>query len=73
MQLQITITIIIVTTIGIIIIVIDLVAYDDPLAVVGELLVVGGGAVPTVRAGADGAASARIWEVSLIGARGAKR
>ena len=73
MQSQITITIIIVTTIGIIIIVIDLVAYDDPLAVVGELLVVGGGAVPADGAGADGAAGGRVWEVFLIGGRGLKR
>ena len=51
----------------------DLVGDNDPPAIVGELLVVGGGAVPAARAGADGAASARIWEVSLIGARGAKR
>ena len=56
-----------------VIIIIDLVTYDHSLAVVGDLLVVGGGAVPAARAGADGAASARIWEVSLIGARGAKR
>ena len=52
--------IIIITTITIII---DLVADDHPLAVVGDLLVVGGGAVPAAGAGADGAAGARVWEV----------
>ena len=51
----------IITTITIII---DLVADDHPLAVVGDLLVVGGGAVPAARAGADGATSARIWKKS---------
>ena len=44
------------------IIIIDLVTYDHPLAVVGDILVVGGGAVPAARAGADGATSARIWK-----------
>ena len=62
--------IIIITTITIII---DLVADDHPLAVVGDLLVVGGGAVPAAGAGADGAAGARVWEVFLIGRRGLKR
>ena len=62
--------IIIITTI---IIIIDLVADDHPLAVVGDLLVVGGGAVPAAGAGADGAAGARVWEVFLIGGRGLKR
>ena len=61
--------IIIITTITIII---DLVADDHPLAVVGDLLVVGGGAVPAAGTGADGAAGARVWQVFLIGGRGAK-
>ena len=61
--------VIIITTITIII---DLVADDHPLAVVGDLLVVGGGAVPAAGAGADGAAGARVWEVFRIGGRGAK-
>ena len=60
----------IITTITIII---DLVADDHPLAVVGDLLVVGGGAVPAAGAGADGAAGGRVWEVFLIGGRGWKR
>ena len=50
---------------------VDLVADDHPLAIVGDLLVVGGGTVPAAGAGADGAASASIWEVSLNGVRGA--
>ena len=50
----------------------DLITNNNPLAIVGDLLVVGGGAVSAAGAGADGAAGARIWEVSLIGVRRCK-